>query len=157
MNIENDRPLKLPFPPFLVHFITVGLGFLIRLSGYDILIIPGFFGESSGYFLMIVSVGMLLASLFQFYKTDETPNPGDPTRYLLGTGLYKYIRNPMYLSGMLFNVGLAFSLHSLVMLAFIPVQFLCFNYFIIPKEEKYLMDIFGIAYEKYSNSTRRWF
>ena len=52
-----------------------------------------------GALLLVVSVLMLLESFARFaLQGVGTPAPVFPTRHLVVKGLYRYVRNPMYLA-----------------------------------------------------------
>jgi protein-S-isoprenylcysteine O-methyltransferase Ste14 len=108
--------------------------------------------------LLIVGFGMYLAFqsvrlLISYNTTFEAS--GNPSS-LVTQYPYNYSRNPIYLGFLLIALGTATILSSLS--AFIaPIMFfLVVNTIIIPFEEKRLQKNFGIEYERYRRSVRRW-
>jgi protein-S-isoprenylcysteine O-methyltransferase Ste14 len=85
-----------------------------------------------------------------------TPNPLDPPRELVITGLYRYVRNPIYIAATAVLVGWAFWSPSLPILL---MPFICFaaSYlFVTLYEEPHLRKTFGAAYEEYYKSVPKW-
>jgi protein-S-isoprenylcysteine O-methyltransferase Ste14 len=74
---------------------------------------------------------------------------------LVTGGPYAYIRNPMYLGHVIFLVGLAITLHS-VLAALIAVASAVFFHVRVKKDEKRLHEFFGEAYTEYCARVRRW-
>ena len=99
--------------------------------------------------LIFLSVGL-------FRQNTEDPNPTTQSNKLITTGIYKYIRNPMYLALVLFQIGLGISLsflHISIMSIFTAITL---HYFVIKREETYLKNSFGADYESYKKKSRRW-
>ena len=89
-------------------------------------------------------------------KGKGTPAPMDPPRELVVSGLYKYVRNPMYVGVLFVILGhfLWFGFWNLLMYA--ALVFLAFNAFVIFYEEPNLKQRFGVAYEGYLKRVPRW-
>lgn len=76
------------------------------------------------------------------------------TNIIVDSGFYRVVRNPMYLSPMLFAIGLVFiSQHWLSFIMAIPVIFYFYYYMII--EEKLNISKFGNDYLNYMKRTPR--
>jgi protein-S-isoprenylcysteine O-methyltransferase Ste14 len=89
-------------------------------------------------------------------KGRGTPAPIDPPKELVVSGLYRFVRNPMYVAVlmMLFGHFLWFRFWSLLIYALF--FFLAFHLFIIGYEEPNLRKRFGAAYEQYLRIVPRW-
>jgi protein-S-isoprenylcysteine O-methyltransferase Ste14 len=71
-------------------------------------------------------------------------------------GMFRISRNPMYLGMMLMLVAWSFCLSSWLALLG-PLFFVLYmTYFQIVPEEQRLRFVFGLAYETYLKSVRRW-
>jgi len=85
-----------------------------------------------------------------------TPAPVAPTEHLVIGGLYRYVRNPMYLAVEATIVGQALLLARPVLLAyaavFAPVVFAFVRFY----EEPTLTRRFGAAYERYRREVPGW-
>ncbi len=90
------------------------------------------------------------------FKGHGTPNPIDPPNELVATGLYHYVRNPIYLGTLAIIIGHFLWFKILWMLAYAVVMFLAFHLFVTLYEEPTLKKKFGAAYENYCRSVPRW-
>jgi protein-S-isoprenylcysteine O-methyltransferase Ste14 len=89
-------------------------------------------------------------------KGRGTPAPIDPPKELVLSGLYMYVRNPMYVGVLLIILGhfLWFGFWNLLIYA--TFVFLGFSAFVIFYEEPTLKRNFGPAYEEYLRRVPRW-
>ena len=71
-------------------------------------------------------------------------------------GLYRYVRNPMYISGYLIIFGQALFFQSLDLLLYLSFWIVWFEIKVIFFEEPSLKKRFGETYEQYRKSVRRW-
>src|SRR5215216_311244 len=108
--------------------------------------------------LLIVGLGVYLAfqsvRLLISYNTTFKPS-GNPSS-LVTKYLYSHSRNPIYLGDLLIALGSATILSSLSAFIAPLIFFLVVNTAIIPFEENRLQKNFGIEYERYKGSVRRW-
>ena len=91
-----------------------------------------------------------------FRQNTEDPNPITQTNKLITNGIYKYIRNPMYLALVIFQIGLGISLSFLHISLMSIFTIITLHYFVIKREETYLKNLFGVDYESYQTKSRRW-
>ncbi len=89
-------------------------------------------------------------------KGRGTPVPLDPPKELVVSGLYHYIRNPMYVGVLFIQVGTIVWFGTLAQVVYWFFLFIGFNLFIRANEEPYLRKTFGAAYEAYCRSVPRW-
>jgi len=89
-------------------------------------------------------------------KGDGTPAPFDPPKELVVSGLYNYVRNPMYIGALLMLVAhfLWFGYWSL--LIYTGFFFLAFHLFVLNYEEPTLKKKFGRSYTNYMKRVPRW-
>jgi len=107
--------------------------------------------------LWLIGVATLLWCFRDFIvKGRGTPAPIDPPKELVVSGLYNYVRNPMYDGVLLVILGhfLWFGFWNLLIYA--AVVFIAFNSFVIFYEEPTLKNKFGAAYEEYLTKVPRW-
>ena len=107
--------------------------------------------------LWLVGGVMILWCFWDFLvKGKGTPAPIDPPKELVVSGLYKIVRNPMYVGVLLMLIGnfLCFWYWSLLMYA--VFFFMAFHLFIIGYEEPNLKKRFGTVYEDYLGKVPRW-
>jgi hypothetical protein len=67
-----------------------------------------------------------------------------------------YIRNPLYLGNFIIGIGMAVSLNEWYGYAIFFCQYTLVYSFLIPYEERYLLDKFGYVYTDYSTQVRRF-
>jgi protein-S-isoprenylcysteine O-methyltransferase Ste14 len=89
-------------------------------------------------------------------KGRGTPAPFDPPREFVATGLYRHVRNPMYVSGLIALTGWVFWSPSLAMVVAFLVFILAVHTFVVLYEEPALKRKFGTTYEDYLRSVPRW-
>jgi len=83
------------------------------------------------------------------------PGRNTPPDRIVVTGIYRYVRNPMYLGNIIFVGGLALTLNSWLTYAVLVV--LCVWYDVrVREDERRLSELFGEAYEQYLTKTQRW-
>jgi protein-S-isoprenylcysteine O-methyltransferase Ste14 len=109
-----------------------------------------------GLIFILISFVLIYFSLKSFNDYKEDPNPTTKSDALITSGIFKYIRNPMYLALTLFQFGLGASLSFIHLSLMSFVTIILLHYLIVKREEKYLQNKFGILYTKYLNRTRRW-
>jgi protein-S-isoprenylcysteine O-methyltransferase Ste14 len=109
-------------------------------------------------FLCIGLGGVLLGTcIWEFARTGRgTLAPVDPPRELVVRGLYRYVRNPMYLSVTVIVLGELLLTRSRPLLVYWAVWFAAVNLFVMGYEEPTLRHRFGTAYERYTQEVGRW-
>jgi len=85
-----------------------------------------------------------------------TPAPIDPPKVLVVRGLYRLVRNPMYVGVLLILFGEAIVFASSVLVRYALVVWLLFHLFVVLYEEPTLKEKFGTAYEDYCRAVPRW-
>jgi len=109
--------------------------------------------------LAAIGIGVVLlgACIWEFARRGRgTLAPVDPPTELVVQGLYRYVRNPMYLSVTVIVLGEALLIGSRALLVYWAVWFVAINLFVIGYEEPTLHRRFGPAYERYRGTVRRW-
>ena len=84
------------------------------------------------------------------------PAPLDHPKHLVVTGLYRYVRNPMYLGVLLVLLGEALFIQSVSFLEYTLIWFAFVNVAVLVYEEPNLRRKFGDSYDQYCGSVRRW-
>lgn len=85
-----------------------------------------------------------------------TLSPVDPPRELVVRGLYRYVRNPMYLSVTAIVLGEALLDRSRALLLYWGAWFALANLFVLLYEEPALRRRFGPSYDEYARRVSRW-
>ena len=91
---------------------------------------------------------------FVFFGKN-TPILFTPTEKLVITGLYKFVRNPMYIAGVFVLTGEALLFQSIGIFIYCLVMFAVFNVHVLI-EETLLADKYRETYKQYRKSVPRW-
>jgi len=100
---------------------------------------------------------LLLACIWEFARSGRgTLAPVDPPRELVVRGLYRYIRNPMYLGVTTVLAGELLLVRTRAMLGYALVWLVAVNVFVMAYEEPTLRAKFGESYVRYTKEVGRW-
>jgi protein-S-isoprenylcysteine O-methyltransferase Ste14 len=106
---------------------------------------------------MIAGAAILVLCIWDFAaKGRGTLAPIDPPRQLVVQGVYRYVRNPMYLGVLVLLLGQAAFFQSIALLQYTLVWFVIVNLMVVLYEEPSLRRRFGDSYERYTRSVHRW-
>jgi protein-S-isoprenylcysteine O-methyltransferase Ste14 len=111
----------------------------------------------AGVLLVVAGVVALLHAFVRFVVEGlGTPAPVIPTENLVVGGLYRYVRNPMYLAVGAIIVGQALVFGQLILLAYAASFLLAVVSFVHFYEEPTLRRRFGKEYEAYRSAVPGW-
>lgn len=114
-------------------------------------------GRFAGVLLVAGGLVALLECFARFALLGRgTPAPVAPTESLVVSGLYRFVRNPMYLGVLAAVTGQALLLGSAALVKYAAVLSLLFHAFVVGYEERALGRRFGDSYEAYRRQVRRW-
>jgi protein-S-isoprenylcysteine O-methyltransferase Ste14 len=106
---------------------------------------------------MAVGVTILPRCIWEFMATGRgTLAPIDPPKELVVRGLYRYVRNPMYLGAFILLLGEAAFSQSFPMLLYAVAWFMIINLIVLLYEEPVLRRRFGDSFERYAAAVHRW-
>jgi protein-S-isoprenylcysteine O-methyltransferase Ste14 len=107
--------------------------------------------------MILIGVAFYFRRPWDFTFTGKgTPAPIDPPKELVARGLYRFVRNPMYVGMLSLFLGEAVFFKSGRMLLYTAVAFLVYHSFVVLYEEPVLRRKFGEAYQRYCDGTPRW-
>jgi protein-S-isoprenylcysteine O-methyltransferase Ste14 len=110
-----------------------------------------------GAALLVVGLVVLLDAFARFVREGlGTPAPVAPTERLVVGGLYRYVRNPMYLAVGTIIVGQALLLGQLILIPYAALFGLAVWTFVRRYEEPTLVRQFGAEYEEYRRAVPAW-
>ncbi len=110
-----------------------------------------------GILLIIAGLPGLIDSFRRFAVEGlGTPAPVAPTEHLIVSGLYRRVRNPMYVSILLLILGQAALFASEELVIYGLVVWFAFHFFVILYEEPALRRQFDGAYLTYTARVPRW-
>jgi protein-S-isoprenylcysteine O-methyltransferase Ste14 len=108
--------------------------------------------------------GVLVASGFaigfagrqRFVEAETNMNPWKPALHLATAGVYRHMRNPMYVGMLVIAGGLGIAFASDWTLVMILPIALVMHYGVVAREERYLEAKFGEPYRQYKERVARW-
>lgn len=113
--------------------------------------------QGLGVALVVAGTGVLVVAFTRFVTEGAgTPAPIAPTQELVVGGLYRHVRNPMYLAVVAVIVGQALMLGRPVLLAYAVVVWAAVAAFVHWYEEPTLARTFGTSYEDYRRAVPAW-
>jgi protein-S-isoprenylcysteine O-methyltransferase Ste14 len=138
-------PVTVLFPRWLI-----GRGVHPQLTG-------GLLSKILGAVLIALGASIYFKCASDFaLRGRGTPSPIDPTKEFVATGLYRFIRNPMYIGVVCVLLGEAGWFRSLALLEYSLAFLLSAHVFVLLYEEPYLRGRFGSTYETYLATVPRW-
>lgn len=110
-----------------------------------------------GVLLLGAGVPVLVESFARFAVEGlGTPAPVFPTKHLVVRGLYRHVRNPMYVAVVAVILGQALLLGDLRLLEYAAAIWLAFHCFVLAYEEPTLRLTFGAEYDAFRAGVPRW-
>lgn len=110
-----------------------------------------------GMALIVAGVSMLLDSFARFaIQGLGTPAPVFPTKHLVVSGLYRYMRNPMYVGVLATVLGQGLLFGNVRLLSYGVVLWVTFHIFVLGYEEPKLRKTFGEEYVRFCGVVPRW-
>ena len=109
--------------------------------------------------LVVVALGLaaLVACFVQFVREGRgTPAPIAPTEKLVVGGLYRWVRNPMYLAVGAIILGQAVAFASIGVLSWFVVFVAAVVSFVTVYEQPTLHSTYGPAYDAYCRAVPGW-
>jgi protein-S-isoprenylcysteine O-methyltransferase Ste14 len=113
--------------------------------------------EIVGIAFFAAGIALLATCVWEFARSGRgTLSPVDPPRQLVVRGLYRYVRNPMYVAVTAILLGEAIMARSLDLVIYWAVFFFLASAFVILYEEPHLRRRFGASYDEYTATVGRW-
>ena len=122
-------------PPFLGLELMHGVGALMILAG-----VPGLVDAFARFALQGLG----------------TPAPIAPTRNLVVTGLYRYVRNPIYVAVVAIILGQGVLIGDGRLIVYGALLWVFFHVFVVAYEEPTLEQTFGVEYAAFRAAVPRW-
>ena len=110
-----------------------------------------------GGILIVVGAPGIVDSFARFALDGlGTPAPIAPPQKLVVTGLYRYVRNPIYIAVVAVIFGQSLLLGDLRLLWYGALLWLFFHVWVVMIEEPPLKQTFGTEYESFRTNVPRW-
>jgi protein-S-isoprenylcysteine O-methyltransferase Ste14 len=107
--------------------------------------------------LLAIGCVQLFWCVRDFYVAGKgTLAPWDPPKHLVIVGLYRFVRNPMYVAVAIVLAGWALLFQSISLSAYLAIVVIAFHLRVVIYEEPKLRALFGTQWESYSAAVNRW-
>ena len=107
--------------------------------------------------LLAIGAAILFKSIWSFADVGKgTLAPFDETRRLIVVGLYRYVRNPMYVGVILILLAESWFFWSAILITYSGVCFVIANVIVIGYEENRLRYKYGDEFRRYCEHVGRW-
>ena len=110
-----------------------------------------------GIIPMVLGIVLASAGAREFRQAGTGFRMKDGGLSLVTSGPFRFSRNPIYLAMLIWLLGLAVLLGSLMAFLFPFLFFVLANFLLILPEERMLQDTFGGQFYSYRQQVRRWF
>ena len=144
----KGNPLEI-FGYLLVISYVVGEFLIPKYNLFTLLNLLGVIG-------LVLSLALFFSSLNIFNSYKENPKPQTHTKRIIKTGIFAYCRNPMYMAFILFQFSMFLIFENVAYFLSSLGLFFWINSFVIPKEEKYLIETFEDEYDRYLIAVKKW-
>jgi protein-S-isoprenylcysteine O-methyltransferase Ste14 len=136
--------------PVLVAVLTPW--WIGRETGHD----PAWPLRALGAVVAVAGLALVARCFAEFVAARGTPAPVAPTERLVVTGLYRHVRNPMYVAVVATILGVALWHASVWVLGYAAAVWAATTAFVLFYEEPALRRQFGGEYDAYLAAVPRW-
>jgi len=154
MKVEDNHVKVVPAPVIFLIFIALGLilTWALPLPSFTDVLAARVAG------LLVICVGLFvgLGAMVQMRREHTSPNPHNPATVLVEGGVFRYTRNPLYLSLFVMYIGIAICVNVLWLILLCPFLIWSVENWVVKPEEDYLERRFGDAYKQYKKRVSRW-
>jgi protein-S-isoprenylcysteine O-methyltransferase Ste14 len=109
--------------------------------------------------LIPAAIGLaLLVECVRLFATEGrgTLAPWDPPRELVARGVYRWVRNPMYVALLVILLGWAITFRSLAVVVYAAIVLTATHLRVVLYEEPTLRRMFGASFDRYVREVPRW-
>jgi len=109
-----------------------------------------------GWLVLAAALWFMVRSVLGFCRAGTGVRPFSPVTALVENGPFRLSRNPMYVGIVGVAVGVAICLGTVTPLAVPPLLFVVLDRRFVRREEVFLRQHLGAAYDDYCARVRRW-
>lgn len=153
-SVELQQPdVALPAPVYFALFAVAGYA-----AGriYPLSLETGPVQDYAGFALHGLASGLILWCFWLFVRNRTTIMPRNAVQALVVHGPYRFSRNPMYVSLLMFHLGIGMNTGNLWQLPALLLHLVAVRRWVIAPEEAYMQTRFGSSYSAYCRRVRRW-
>jgi protein-S-isoprenylcysteine O-methyltransferase Ste14 len=110
----------------------------------------------AGAALIVLGLPYGFGALRAMREAKTSPNPFTPSAALVTSGPFRFSRNPMYVSLVLYLAGLGILFGLTWQLVLLPVVVLVLHYGAVVPEERHMQARFGDPFARYRARVRPW-
>ncbi|MFW9900612.1 MAG: methyltransferase family protein [Candidatus Thorarchaeota archaeon] len=159
MNSKTEEPSKEKLP-----LVGIGPKILISICPFFVLFgilssiyYPLFQIPINHYVLVIIGLILILVGIYVFIYTERILSASYGSSELITTKTYAYVRHPMYASwGLATLPGIFFLFNSWILFIILVVYYILVRIY-LGKEERNLLEKYGIKYEHYKKHVNAFF
>jgi protein-S-isoprenylcysteine O-methyltransferase Ste14 len=164
-SIERSRPAARGYGFRVRHPALGTFVFFVAAPGTTAGLVPwlvtGWEGSPAGWdavdllgvLVGLVGLAMVVACFVRFVREGRgTPAPTAPTEELVVGGLYRYLRNPMYVGVGLAIAGQCLAFRSLSLVVWLALFTVAVTVFVVAYEQPTLRARYGASYDAYCRS-----
>jgi protein-S-isoprenylcysteine O-methyltransferase Ste14 len=158
MTETRDAPGIIAPPPLIaLAAVLIGLALDWLLPAYVLsVLLPRSLRIVIGLLLIAAGCALALSGRSTFVRSGTNVNPYHPALALVTTGIFGYVRNPMYVGLMLIAAGIGIATASDWTLVMTIVLAFVLHIGVVRREERYLEAKFGNAYRAYKARVPRY-
>ena len=146
-------------PPPLLALAAVVFGLLLDglFPAYVLAVLLDFPERMiAAFVLFAASAALAVPAVLAFRRAGTHVEPWKPVSALVTRGIFRFLRNPMYVGLILLVAGIAVALASDWMLVMTVTLAFALHFGVVRREERYLEAKFGDAYRDYCTSVSRY-
>ena len=150
--------LQLKIPPLIIVVVCAGVMYICAQTIQHPLVFAASIRVILGAAAWLVAGAILSAALIAFRRLRTTMNPLYPgqTNCIVTSGIFRYTRNPMYVSMLIALLGWGLFLGQLSALVGLIIYIVAITRLQIVPEERMLEAKFGGPFTRYRGMTNRW-
>ncbi len=142
--------------PPLAWALAISAGFVIDAFLPVLFLPPTLLITSLGGVIFALGFFLAIWGVVTIRRAGTHIETSKPTRKIVSSGPFGYIRNPVYTGMFLGEIGLAVTFDTLWLLIMLAPFYLVIRYGVVAREEAYLERKFGQDYLDYKSRVPRW-